>query len=178
MTSDLVFYEFSRSRVERCDFSHFLGLYVPEKLPTGRRLRNMMNSLVFGIQGYDDDPREIHSIPEVRRFYTAFHQAWPYGLYFGNLETDSLRMMTVCRLPSLAAMKVDGRPDVAVTCDPADLLRLISADIVPMNTMCERAGMFERLIYDRTKAVFEYFCLPFDSQPPPDLPVRKRSSQL
>jgi len=32
--------------------------------------------------------------------------------------------------------------------------------------MCDRAEMFERLIYDRTKALFEYFRLPFDAPPP------------
>ena len=31
-----------------------------------------------------------------------------------------------------------------------------------MNLMCERAGMFEDRIYDRTKAVFKNFGLPFD----------------
>jgi hypothetical protein len=35
-----------------------------------------------------------------------------------------------------------------------------------MNLMCERANMFERLIYDRSKSVFEYFGLPFDAEPP------------
>ena len=34
---------------------------------------------------------------------------------------------------------------------------------MPMNQMCEQAEMFEERIYDRTKAVFEYFGLPFDS---------------
>lgn len=32
------------------------------------------------------------------------------------------------------------------------------------NEMCERAGMSERQIYERTKAVFGYFNLPFDVQ--------------
>jgi uncharacterized protein YecA (UPF0149 family) len=34
------------------------------------------------------------------------------------------------------------------------------------NTECEQAGMSERGIYDRTKAVFDYFGLPFDAAPP------------
>ena len=34
------------------------------------------------------------------------------------------------------------------------------------NEMCERAGMSERQIFDRTKAVFEYFNLPFDAESP------------
>jgi len=71
--ADLIFYQFSPSKVERGDFSHFLSLYAPDKLPTGRRLREMMDRFVFCIDGYDDDPREIHAIPEIRRFYSAFH---------------------------------------------------------------------------------------------------------
>ncbi len=31
-----------------------------------------------------------------------------------------------------------------------------------MNEMCECAGMSERQIFKRTKAVFDYFNLPFD----------------
>ena len=80
--ADLIFYQFSRDKVERGEFSHFLSLYALDKLPTGRRLRLMMNSMVFCIQGWDDDPREIHDIPEIRRFYRAFHEAWPYLALF------------------------------------------------------------------------------------------------
>lgn len=162
MTEDIIFYQFSRSKVERGDFSHFLSLYAPDKLPAGRRLREMMNSMVFCVEGYDDDPREIHSIPEIRRFYSAFHEAWPYWLYFCNLDVDTLRAMTTCCLPSLTAMKVDGKPNVAVTYAPLDLLNFLKRDFIPMNLMCERAEMFEDRSYDRTKAVFESFGLPFD----------------
>lgn len=32
MVGDIIFYQFSRSKVQRCDFSHFLNLYALEKL--------------------------------------------------------------------------------------------------------------------------------------------------
>lgn len=35
-----------------------------------------------------------------------------------------------------------------------------------MNELRERAGMSERQIFDRTQAVFRYFNLPFDEEPP------------
>jgi len=35
-TTDLIFCQFSRAKVEHDDFSHFLSVYAPEKLPTGR----------------------------------------------------------------------------------------------------------------------------------------------
>jgi hypothetical protein len=167
MGRDAIFYQFSRSKVERGDFRHFLGLYAPDKLPEGRPLRDMMNCFVFCIEGWDDDSPEIHLIREVRRFYSAFHAAWPYWLYFCNLDVDTLSAMTMCCLPDVSTMQVDGQTQLAVTCDPLDLLHFISRDFLPMNAMCERAEMFERGIYDRTKAVFKYFGLPFDAKPPP-----------
>ena len=166
MSNDLILYQFSRLKVERGDFSHFLSLYSPDKLPEGRRLREMMNCFVFCIEGWDDDPREIHLIPKVRRFYSAFHEAWPYWLYFCNLDGDTLRSMVMCCLPDVSTLQADGKTEVAVTFDPLDALNFITHDFMPMNLMCDRAKMFERGICDRSKAVFEFFGLPFDAEPP------------
>ena len=80
------------------------------------------------IEGYDDDPREVHTIPEVRRFYAAFHEAWPYWLYFCNLDTESLQMMVMCCLPTLEVVKVEGRSKVAVLYDRVELLKFISGN--------------------------------------------------
>jgi hypothetical protein len=162
MEHDLIVYQFSRSKVERGDFRPFLSLYAPDKLPKGRRLREMMNCFVFCVEGWDADSREIHLIPEIRRFYSAFHDAWPYWLYFCNLDSDTLSAMTLCWLPEVATMQVDGQTQVAVTYDPLAILSFLKQDFPPMNLMCDRAEMFEDRIFDRTKVVFEYFGLPFD----------------
>ena len=162
MGNDFVVYQFSRSKVERADFSHFLSLYGPAKLPRGRPLREMVNTLTFMIEGFDDDPREVHSIPAIRCFYAAFHKAWPYWLYFCNLDVDVLRAMVACCLPTLIAGQVDGQPTVLVRLEPLELLQFLRQDFVPMNALCARGQMFEHLIFDRTRRVFEYFGLPFD----------------
>jgi hypothetical protein len=75
--------------------------------------------------------------------------------------------MTLCCLPSITTMLVVGQVQVAVTYEPLDLLNFLKNDFPAINEMCERAGMFEDRIYDRTKAVFEYFDLPFGAEPPP-----------
>jgi len=124
-----------------------------------------MNKFVFCIEGWDADPREIHSIPEIRRFYSAFHDAWLYWLFFCNLDVDTLRAMTMCCLPEVNTLQVDGQSKVAVTFDPMDILSFLKRDFMPMNVICERAEMFEDRIFNRTKAVFEYFGLPFGRQP-------------
>jgi hypothetical protein len=74
---------------------------------------------------------------------------------------DTLKTMVMCCLPSLTALKVEGKPTVAVTCDPLYLLDFLKRDFVAMNLVCERADMFEDRIEQRTKAVFEYFGLPY-----------------
>ena len=177
MAGDLILYQFSRSKVESGDFSHFLELYAPDKLPEGRRLRDMMNCFVFCVEGWDDDPREIHLIPEVRRFYSGFHEAWRYWLYFCNLDGDTMRSMVMCCLPDVSTMQVDGQTKIAVTCDPLDLLNFIKRDVMPMNLMCGRAEMFESRIYDRSRAVFEYFGLRFDAEPPPLIATKRQLLQ-
>ena len=69
--------------------------------------------------------------------------------------------MVMACLDNLTEIRVDGQPKVGVQCDPLELLHFIGRDFVPLNLICERAGMFEDRIYLRTKAVFEYFGLPF-----------------
>ncbi|MGE3312795.1 MAG: hypothetical protein AB7O66_22730 [Limisphaerales bacterium] len=155
--AEAIVYEFSRPKVERGDFSAFLERFAFDRLPTGRRLRVMMNSMVFCIHGWDHDPREIHCIPEIRSFYRNFHEAWPYWLYFCSLDVDTLRAMVLCCLRSFTALSEDGNPNVKVEYDPLELIEFLKRDFAPMNAVCERAGVFENLIETRTNAVFQYF---------------------
>ncbi len=85
--------------------------------------------------------------------------------------------MILCCLPSLTSVSRQGRPQVGVKVDPLELLRFVATDFGPMNRMCERAGLSERAIYDRTKAVMEYFGFPFDSPPPGQVGAGSRIAQ-
>lgn len=166
MTADLIVYQFSREKVERCDFSHFLTIYGSDKLPQGLALKQLVGRLVFCIEGYDVDPREIYLIDEVRWFYTAFHEAWPYWLLFCDLHQDSLKTAVLCCLQTFTAFKVDGRVTCAVEYDLLDLVQFIAHDLPFMNGMCKRAGMTEVEIFQRTREVFLYFGLPFEANDP------------
>lgn len=164
--NDLILYQFSRDRVEAGDAKDFITHFGKHRLPAGRALQGMMDNLALMIEGYDDDPREVYAIPEIRAFYQRLWERWPYWLYFCNLESENLMMMTMCCLDSMDALKVKGRAQVQVSLDPLEVVRFISGGFVPMNEMCERAGMSERQIYLRTQAVFKYFKLPFEEDPP------------
>ena len=157
---DLVLYQFSRYQLERGDFGQFLSLYALDNLPAGGGLREMMNCCVVCIDDWGGPAGTTIIVPEVRRFYARLHEAWPYWLYFCNLNRDALRAMTLCCLPSIETMQVDGQDQVAVTCKRLDLLSLVKRDLAAMNLVCERAEMPEPRIYARTMAVLEYFGLP------------------
>ncbi len=162
----LILYEFSRDNIEQGDFSAFLAQFGDDDLPRGADLTHMLGGMAFMVEGYDADPREIYAIPVVRRFSTAFHRAWPYWLYFCDLNQDSLKTMVMCCLPSLTSMARDNRKLVGVGLDPRELHRFVADDFRPMNEMCERAGLSERAIYDGTQAVMEFFGFPFEAPPP------------
>jgi len=164
---ELVIYEFSRTKIERGDFSHFLGAYGLDRLPTGRRLRTMMDSMVFVVDGWNHDPREVYEIPEVRRFYRQFQAAWPYWFFFCNLDQDGLKPMVYCCLENLVAVQKEKDRENIVTHPPKmEFVQFVAANLGTMNTICERAKLFDRFIYDRSKAVFEYFGLPYEAKRP------------
>ncbi len=161
--TDLILYQSSRAKVERQDFGHFLGLYGGSRLPAGQGLKAMFGKMVFCIEGYDADVREIYVIPEVRRFYSAFHTAWLFCLYFCNLDTDGLNSVVICCLNSFTALKVEGQAACRVEYDPLELIRFIAHDFPHVNWMCELAGLDETAIFNRTRDVFRYFQLPIDA---------------
>lgn len=157
---DLVFYQFSRMKVERGDFSHFMGLYAPDKLPSGGRLRRMMGTFLFAIEGYDHDPREIYAIPEVRKFYRAFWEAWPYWLFFTCLlENDALKPMTLCCLDDLTATQIDGRSMSCASLDRDALESFLEHGFASLDELTERAGMFPDRVEERKREVREFYGL-------------------
>src|SRR5579862_1759793 len=135
MNPDLIVYQFSREKVEREDFSHFLSLYSSHNLSQGPALKQLLGRMVFCIEGYDVDPREIYLIEEVRRFYSSFHQAWPYWLFVCDLHQDALKTTVLCCLNTFTAFKVDGRTSCAVEYDARELVHFIAHDLPLMNCL-------------------------------------------
>ena len=68
-SNDLICYQFSRDRVEAGDAKDFLSRFSKHRVPVGKQLLGVMNSVALMIDGYDTDPRETYAIPEVRAFY-------------------------------------------------------------------------------------------------------------
>jgi hypothetical protein len=63
------------------------------------------------VDGYDDDPRELVDINQVRALLCRFEAAWPYWAYFLNQVDDSTELLLSCvagcRFLSRGAVEMD-----------------------------------------------------------------------
>lgn len=50
-------------------------------------------SLLFVVEGYDDDPRELQEIREVRDFFANLTGHWPHWLWFLNRHMGSIPLL-------------------------------------------------------------------------------------
>lgn len=106
-------------------------------------LRQACGWMQLCVSGYDDDPRELYAIPEVRTFLAELRRAWRYGAFF--LSTDpgcaSLRILLLCSLRSLQIVNCAERPGVQrIQTKPAELERLFMEDVENTLTLCKHAG--------------------------------------
>ncbi|GFZ32728.1 hypothetical protein CSC2_32540 [Clostridium zeae] len=52
-------------------------------------IKKYKNNIVFQIDGYNDDPREIFEIPEIKAFFKKVFDKYPYMLYFlSNINSN------------------------------------------------------------------------------------------
>ena len=70
---------------------------------TTQNVLRYRESLAFMVEGYDDDPRELPEIPEVRAYFKALSQAWPHWLWFltRSFGAIPLLLMLLCKTQAL-----------------------------------------------------------------------------
>jgi hypothetical protein len=86
---------FSRRQVETCDINEpvqFLRRLTADRqtaLEFSRRI-----SLV--VDGYNDDPRELFEIPEVRAYIKRLDRVWPNWFFFLSQADESIKLLESC----------------------------------------------------------------------------------
>jgi hypothetical protein len=162
---DPLLFCFTRPDVESGNITPFLRRFGKDKLPRDKKLRKLMGTFSFFVDGYNDSPEELYAIQEVRDFYIKLHAHWRYWFFFADLENESLKIITACLMKNVSARNVIGESTANMLLDPLELLQFISAGFNPMNELCERANLSEFDIWKKTKAIFEYYGLPFGEPP-------------
>ena len=100
--------------------------------------------------GYSNDPREVHDIPEVRRFCSKLDDAFPYWFYFFSTDRLTLGMIASC-LCSVTQL----RPGV-VSFGP-DLLDFIERHYKALNWLFDNYSLDEEHNVEISRNVAEYF---------------------
>jgi nucleoside-diphosphate-sugar epimerase len=128
--------------------SRELGL--PLRFP-GRREGRVTELIDLAVHGYDDDPRGLSEIPEVRRYIQGLDADFPYWLYFLSKRRSSLMAILSCMVP------VSRTPDGRLIPDHEGLgLHLMQRGFPAMNQVCSFVNCSEQEIERMTNRVLSY----------------------
>ena len=127
--------------------------------PAVARLNALLNSpeviwryrgqVALVVDGYEDDPRELVDVPEVRTFLVRFTQAWPYWAYYFNQVDDSIILLAAC----LCARRLLGAGQLEI--DPDKLGAFLAAGFAGMNAIFDEHGFPESELQTITEGVIE-----------------------
>jgi hypothetical protein len=105
--------------------------------------------IALSFDGYENDPRDVWYIPEVRRYVAALDAAFPYWFYFLNLEMPTLKVLCLCLC---AVVKASG----GVKPNTADLKLFFYDHFAAVNRLCETFRLGEATRTSITKEILEY----------------------
>ena len=114
-------------------------------------------TLVF--HGYDDDPRELESIPEVRAWFANLFAAWPYWSFFASRIDQTVPLFLSLQLSGEA---VAGEPGMVGWCFDLDELKPLLLEMFGhQNELIERLeigeDVNERVTQDFMEAARAFF---------------------
>jgi hypothetical protein len=99
-------------------------------LASRERMLGGRGRITLFFAGYDDDPRDVYDIPEIRRYAKALDDQFPYWFYFADPHCSTLKVLTLCLC---RVVKVAG----GSTPDPEDFKHFLVSHIVALNQLCD-----------------------------------------
>jgi hypothetical protein len=115
--ADPVIFHIDRENVQRCEVAPPLKALRAMAL-TPETTRKYAGRVQFVFTGYEHDPRELYSIPEVRAFIGALNDEFPYWFHFSSKVDDSLFVILMSLLSTASAIVHCGKAQVAI--DPGE----------------------------------------------------------
>jgi hypothetical protein len=93
--------------------------------------------MTLAVDGYNNDPRELVDIPEVRALLSGLEAEWPYWAFFFNQVDDSIKLLLSC----VAGSRFLGRG--AVETDADLVAAALARGFGGMNMIFDRFGFPE-----------------------------------
>ena len=109
------------------------------------------DQVVFGVDGYNDDPRELFEIPEVRTFIRDLDSKWPFWFFFLSKATNALKMImfSLCRYQRAGG--------ALIRYDPKDVKLFLYRHFDALNQIFDRFDFDKPLNKEMSEAIFDYF---------------------
>ena len=139
----------SREDVESHDISWTLDI-LSGLLADAATVENFQGRVNVSFAGFDDDPREIYEIPEIRRFCSELDKKFPYWLYFLSTDDSSLKMMVFC------LCKIEKKGPGLVMLDNIDLGRFLYTHFPPFNELFAKYSLNEHTNRTISDKIFQY----------------------
>jgi len=138
----------SRRQVEESDIASVL-LELKPVTATRENCWRFRGQMALVVTGYDDDPRELVDISEVRAFLAQFSVAWPYWSFFFNQVDDSIILLGAC----YCAIAFPGKGAVKIDIDR--LGQFLQLGLKAMNTIFDKHGFPEHELKAMSRGVLE-----------------------
>ena len=141
-----VFLMFSRRQVDTCDFAEPLE-FLRGLTADPRAALDYCGRISLVVDGYNDDPREIFEVPEVRTFIKGLDRQWPYWFFFLSQADDSIKLLESCLCDTIEVM-----PGVA-SIYLKQMERALVRHFAAMNRLCEALNVPEEKIEEISEGI-------------------------
>ena len=84
-----------RSDVEACNTDGLVQMLSP-LVADAEAAWELRGKLSISFHGYDEDPRALYTVPEVRKFVARVHAVWPHWFFFLNQIDHSIKLVAAC----------------------------------------------------------------------------------
>lgn len=149
MDCDFLTVVISRQQVEAGDINEPLSVLLT--LLNREAAIKLCERVEIGVAGFDDDPRELYEIQEVRNFMCKLDAEFPYWLYFLSKRGLGLLFVLSCFCPPFLAPEERQRIWNEHIGD-----YLLKRGFPALNHICECAGCSEEEIQRLSERVTEY----------------------
>jgi hypothetical protein len=152
--SKVVIVTISRDDIESCNIQPALAS-LNKLVASGEALAASNGTISLVVSGYDNDPRELHMIPEVREYFRNLDADFPYWFHVCTRIEHSLRLLFTMLVDTTPV--IDAAHPAGAQFSNDDLNNFINRHFDAMDSLHGKHGFPEEENQRITGLVMNYF---------------------